>query len=81
LLAIDQFLISQIVALQFDQVECDLRHLMIVAAAPQRVEIGNAIVATNDDLAIDQERWRPQAASSLHDGRKSIGPVIPAARP
>jgi hypothetical protein len=37
LLAVDQFLIPQIVALLFDQVERDQRHVMIAATAPQRV--------------------------------------------
>jgi hypothetical protein len=77
-LAIDQFVIPQIVALPLDQVERDQRHLMIVTAGAQRVEIGKAVIAANHRLAIDQERSRPDRAGGLHDGRKPIGPIRPA---
>ena len=79
--SIDQFVSPQIVALKLDQIESDERDVMIPATAPQRIEIGNAIVAANDGLALDQEGWRPQAAGGLHDAGKTIGPIIPAARP
>jgi hypothetical protein len=52
LLAIDQFMIPQIVALHFNQVERDQGDVMITATAPQRVEIGDAVIAANNGLAI-----------------------------
>ena len=39
LLAIDQFLVPQIVTLPFDQVERDQHDVMITATAPQGIEI------------------------------------------
>ena len=79
--AVDHFVIPQIVAVQFDQVKRDQGDVIIVTTGAQGIEIGSAIIAANDDLAIDQEEWRPKAAGGLHDGRKPIGPIVAASGP
>jgi hypothetical protein len=47
------------------------------ATVPQRIEIGNSVIAAHRGIAINQERLRPDRARGLDDGWTAIGPIIP----
>jgi len=49
-------------------------------AGMQRVEIGDAIDAEHDGLAVDDEAGLPHLARRLHDPRITVGKVVAAPR-
>jgi len=53
---------------------------MAPALAPQRVEVGRAIVAGDHCFAVYQERRCQDAGSALDDGRETACPVVAAQR-
>jgi len=62
LLAVFEWFVPQIVALQFDQVKRDQGDVIIVTTGAECIEIGNAVIAANHRLAIDQEGLRSDRA-------------------
>jgi hypothetical protein len=71
LLAGDQLVVAQIVALQLDQIErhqrCTSRPM---APASQGFKVGYPVRPADYDLAVDQEGCRPPGAWRLNDERK-----------
>ena len=61
-----------------DQVERDQHGLVIPAAAPQRIEVGQPVLLADHGLAIDQERCRLEAASGLDNPGEAVGPIVAA---
>ena len=55
-------------------------HLFIVLAGVQRVEVGDAVDAEDDGLAVEHEPPLPHLARGLGDPRIALGPVLAAAR-
>jgi hypothetical protein len=68
--------LSQIVALQRQDVEGVELNLVIMPARVQPIEIGNAVDAMQDRLAIDDERSCAVSQRGLDDQRVTIAPVI-----
>ena len=78
-LAVEQWSFSQVDALMLDQVEREQHCISVEETAAQGIEIRKAIIATDDRLAVDQERLRRHPGGGLDDGREPVGPVISAA--
>jgi hypothetical protein len=55
-----------------------LRECSIVLAGMRRIEIGDAVDAEDDGLAIEHEPLLPDLARGLGDPGISLGPVIAA---
>jgi hypothetical protein len=75
LLAVFEWFVPQIVALQFNQVKRDQGDVIIVTTGAECIEIGNAVIAANHRLAIDQERRRLNAVRGVNDDREAVRPV------
>ena len=69
-------LASQIVAIEFDDVECPHEDARIVAPVSDPVEQRDAIVPAGDRLAIDDARARAQARQPLDDQREALREVV-----
>ena len=79
LASLERFL-PQIVAVDLEHVEGVQEHGGIPALRVQPVEIGHAVIAAHDGLAVDRDRANPQTAGGLDDRRKAVAPIEPAAR-
>ena len=67
---------AQILAIERQDVEGVELHLIIMLARVQGIEIGNAIDAEDDSLAIDDELLLSILECGFHDPRIAIGPVV-----
>jgi hypothetical protein len=59
--------------LQFDEIESEKLHLVVVAAGMQPVEVAHAVAPQDHAFAVDHERCRGQLARGLDDeGKRSV---------
>jgi hypothetical protein len=75
-LAVHKRIRSQVVAIQFDQVEGIEEDALVSAVITDEIERGNAIVIAGNRLAIDDARARAQPSERLNDQREAMGEVI-----
>src|SRR5437763_17150139 len=69
----------EIVAVEFDQIECVKEYAFVMAAVADAIERSNAVVITGNRLSVDNAGAGAQAGQGLNDQREAIGEVI--ARP
>jgi hypothetical protein len=67
---------SQIVAIQFNQIEGVEKYAFIVAAMANEIEQSHALLIASDSFAIDNARARAQASQRIDDQREAICEVI-----
>jgi hypothetical protein len=72
-------LASEVLAVEFDQVEGAQRHLAIAPAAAQQLERCQPVGLEGDGLAVDQARADQERFDRFADEREAIGPVMPVA--
>ena len=70
---------SEIVAVQFDQVERVKKKTFVMATVADTIERRDAIVITGNRLAVDDAGARKPAGRRLDDQRKAIGEIIAGA--
>lgn len=69
----------EILAVERHQVESVELHLGVALARMQRVEVGNAVNAQHDGLAINDELLRAVLQCCLDNPGIPLGPVVPVA--
>src|ERR1700745_1470442 len=70
---------SQIVAVQFDEVEGVEEDAFVSALVPDEIERGNAVFIASDGLAIDDAGARAQAGQRIDNQREATGKIIAGA--
>jgi hypothetical protein len=67
---------AEIVAIQFDQIECVEEYALVSALVTDEIKRGNAVVIAGDCLAVDDARARAQVRHRLNDQREAVGEII-----
>ena len=70
---------TQILAIERQDVEGAELDFVIVLARVQRIEVGDAVDAEDDSLAVDDKLLDPVLKCRFHDPWISTGPVVPVA--
>src|SRR5262249_37603466 len=62
-----KWIVPQVVTVQFDEVEGVLERAVIMAAAANEIERGNAVIIAGDSLAVDDAGACAQARQRIYD--------------
>src|SRR5262249_29066111 len=68
---------SQVITVEFDQIEREEEHARVVVPRADAIEARDAILAARHRLAVDDAGARAQPGERLDDEREAVGEVVP----